>query len=176
MTYPGPPAPPPQAPGPTDNSTMRLAFVGIVVVGLIAIAALVVGVIGLSRSDSSATEAQPSVVQAEESGYTAAEAESAKNNLCAAYKVAADSVRADTHRDDTALARISLSNSAGLLDAATDNPALDDDFRETARSLAEAYRTSNAIASVAEGRSSPKYVMTVDEVNRIDADMAEICD
>src|SRR6201993_1419769 len=110
--------PPPVAPG-RPASSGRLA-VALVVVGLIAVAALVVGIIDLARPTSTAsgkvsTAASPSPT------FTPDQAASAKKELCSAYQLAAHSVNVDTHSSDTALARISLVNGAGMLDAAAAN-------------------------------------------------------
>src|ERR1700742_2830036 len=112
---PPPPAqwtPPSPAPPSRPASSARLA-VALVVVGLIAVAALVVGIIDLARPTSSAsgnvsTAASPSPT------FTPDQVASAKKELCSAYQLAAHSVNVDTHSSDTALARISLVNGAGM--------------------------------------------------------------
>jgi hypothetical protein len=143
------------------------------VVGLIAVAALVVGIIDLARPNSSAsgtvsTAASPSPT------FTPDQVASAKKELCSTYQLAAHSVNVDTHASDTALARIALVNGAGLLDAAAANPALSANDRDAARALASAYRTSNAVSSDTDA-SSPLYQMTIDEITRTNAAMAAIC-
>ncbi|WP_156664493.1 hypothetical protein [Mycobacterium sp. 852002-51057_SCH5723018] len=75
---------------------------------------------------------------------------------------------------DTALARISLINGAGMLDAAAANPSLDANDRDAARALASAYRTSNAVSSDTDV-SSPLYQSTIDEITKANAAMAKIC-
>jgi hypothetical protein len=143
------------------------------VVGLVAVAALVVGIIDLARPTSSAS-GTVSAMPAPSPTFTPDQAASAKKELCSAYQLAARSVNADTHSSDTALARISLANGAGMLDAAAANPALSTNDRDAARALASAYRTSNAVSSDTDV-ASPLYQMTLDEAKRADAVMAAIC-
>ena len=99
---------------------------------------------------------------------------SAKKELCSTYQVAARSVDADTHSSDTALARISLANAAGMLDAAAANPALSTNDRDAARALASAYWVTNAVSSVTDA-SSPLYQTTLDDAKRAADAMAAIC-
>jgi hypothetical protein len=137
------------------------------------VAALVVGVIALTRPASSSagkatTAATPSPT------FTPDQVASAKKELCTAYQLASRSVHFDTNASDKALARISLVNGAGLLDAAATNPALAANDRDAARALASAYRTSNAVSSDTDV-SSPLYQMTLDDITKTDAAMAAIC-
>ena len=106
--------------------------------------------------------------------YTAEQIARAMKDLCSAYDVAARSVKADTNNSDTAIARISLTNAAGMLDAAAENPALHSNARDAARALAAAYRTTNAVSSVSDN-SSALFQMTIDDANRADAAMAAAC-
>lgn len=147
--------------------------VGLVVVGLIAVAALVVGIIALMRPTASSAGKAPTAVTPSPT-FTPDQVASAKKELCSAYQLAARSVNADTHSADTALARISLANGAGMLDAAAANPALSAHDRDVARALASAYRTSNAVSSDTDV-ASPLYQMTLDEAKRADSAMAAVC-
>jgi hypothetical protein len=142
-------------------------------IGLIAVAALVIGIIALARPTSS-SGGKASTAAAPMPTFTPDQIASAKKELCSAYQLAAHSVNVDTHSSDAALARASLVNGAGMLDAAAANPALSASDRDVARALASAYRTSNAVSS---GRdpASPQYQRTIDEVNRLDDAMAAIC-
>jgi len=162
---------PPGEPG--GRASNGRIVIAVVVVGLIAVAALVVGIIDLTRPTSSgagkaSTPASPSPT------FTPDQVASAKKELCSAYQLAARSVNADTHGPDTALARISLVNGAGMLDAAAANPALTTNDRDAARALASAYRTSNAVSSDTDV-ASPLYQMTLDDAKRADAVMAATC-
>jgi hypothetical protein len=144
-----------------------------VVIGLIALAALVVGVIGLSRPASNgagkgSTTAVPSPT------FTAEQVANAKKNLCTMYQVAARSVKQDTNATDVALARISTTNAAGILEAAADNPALEQSDRDTAHNLAAAYRNAVAISSVFD-KTSSVLQQSIDDVNRLDGLMAAKC-
>jgi hypothetical protein len=102
---------------------------------LLAIAAVAVSIIGLTRPTSSgagkvSTAAGPSLTFAPD------QVVNAKKELCSTYQVAARSVDADINSSDKALARISLANSVGMIDAAPANPALSANERDAARALA----------------------------------------
>ena len=163
-------APPPVPGRPASNGLMA---VGLALVGLIAVAALVVGIIALARPTSSSGGKAPTAA-APSPTFTPDQVAEAKKELCAAYQLAARSVDFDTHVSDRALARISLVNGAGLLDAAAENPALSANDRDAARALASAYRTSNAVSSDTDA-SSPLYQTTLSEITRSNAAMAAIC-
>jgi hypothetical protein len=137
------------------------------------VAALVIGIIALTRPTPSGAVKAPTAATPTPT-FTPDQVASAKKELCSAYQLAARSVNADTHSTDTALARISLVNGAGMLDAAAANPALSANDRDAARALASAYRTSNAVSSDTDA-ASPLYQMTLDEAKRADAAMAAIC-
>ncbi|WP_197507227.1 hypothetical protein [Mycobacterium sp. 852002-50816_SCH5313054-b] len=151
----------------------RLTAVGLVVIGLIATAALIVGIVALTRPATDAAGKAPTPATPTPS-FTPDQVAGAKKELCAAYQLAARSVHFDTNLSDRALARISLVNGAGLLDAAATNPALSANDRDAARALASAYRTSNAVSSDTDA-SSPLYQMTLDDITKTDAAMAAIC-
>jgi hypothetical protein len=171
--YPPPAAqwtPPALSTRPPRNGGLVIALA---VVGLIAVAALAVAVIGITRPTQ--TDAGKAPRPANPSPTFAPEqVASAKKELCAAYHLAAHSVNVDTHVSDTALARISLVNGAGMLDAAAANPALNSEDRDAAHALASAYRTSNAVSSDTDV-SSPLYQTTIDEITRANGVMAKIC-
>lgn len=146
----------------------------VLVVGLISVLALVLGIVDFVRVRA-ATVAIPGLANSTNAPTVRPEQPaSAKKELCSAYEVAARSVTADTNSGDRALARISLVNAAGMLDAAAANPALSVDYREAARTLASAYRTSNAVSSVTDGKS-PLYQSTLDDAARAAKAMAAIC-
>ncbi|MGB9304139.1 MAG: hypothetical protein WCB92_10815 [Mycobacterium sp.] len=142
-------------------------------IGLIAVAALVVGIIALVRSGSNGGPTPPPPGPASPT-FSPADAANAKKELCSTYEVAARSVSADSHGSDTALARISLINAAGMLDAAAANPALGASDRDAAHTLASAYRTTNAVSSVTDA-SSPLFQGTLDDAKRAADAMAAIC-
>jgi hypothetical protein len=143
------------------------------VVGLIAVAALVVGIIDFARPSSSgagtvSTTASPSPT------FTPDQVASAKKDLCTTYRVAARSVKQDTNAEDVAIARVSVTNAAGMLEVAANNPALGGSERDAARNLAAAYRNADAISSVFD-KTSPVFQQAVDDVNRLDGVMAAAC-
>jgi hypothetical protein len=145
----------------------------LVVIGLIAVAALVLGVIDLARpSSSGAAKASTSAVPS--LAFTPEQAANAKKELCSTYQVAARSVDADTNSPDKALARISLANAAGMINAAAANPALNANDRDAARALASSYWVTNAVSSVTDA-ASPLYQTTLDDAKRAADAMAAVC-
>lgn len=149
-------------------------MIAVVAVGLIALAALIIGIIDLVKPSAGAVAIPGSVSSTNGLTVRVGQAAIAKKELCSIYEIAARSVTADTNSGDRALARISLVNAAGMLDAAAANPTLSADDRETARTLASAYRTSNAVSSVT-GAESPLYQSTLDDAARAANAMAAIC-
>ncbi|OQZ89108.1 hypothetical protein BST11_19405 [Mycobacterium alsense] len=140
---------------------------------LLAVVALTVSIISIMRPMAGAS-GKSSVGTTTSPTIAPDQVAAAKKELCSAYHLAAHSVNVDTHSSDTALARISLANGAGMLDAAAANPALDSNDRDAARALASAYRNSNAVSSDTD-LSSPLYQATIDEITRTNAAMAKIC-
>ena len=162
---------PPGEPG--GRASNGRIVIALLVVGLIAVAALVVGIIDLTRPTSSgagkaSTPASPSPT------FTPDQVASAKKDLCTTYQVASKSVNQDTNGGDVAIARISLTNSGAMLNAATENPALGQNERDAARKLAAAYQTVVAISSVFD-KTSSVFQQSIDEVNRLDGAMGAIC-
>lgn len=162
--------PPAEPSRPASNGRVAVALA---VVGLIAVAALVVGIIDLTRPTSSSagkasTTASPSPT------FTPDQVASAKKELCSTYQIAAHSVKQDTNGTDIAIARISSTNAAGMLDAAADSPALGQSERDAARNLASAYRNVVALASVFD-KGSPVIQSALDDANRADAAMVAMC-
>lgn len=151
----------------------RLTSVVLIVVGLIATAALVVGIIALTRPAAGTAGKAPTPATPTPT-FTPDQVASAKKNLCAVYQVASRSVSADTNGTDVAIARVSLANAAGMLDTAADNPALGQGERDAARRLASAYHTYVAVASVSD-KTSPLMQNALDEANRADTVMATMC-
>ncbi len=161
----------PPVPGrPASNG---LIAVGLALVGLIAVAAVVVGIIALTRPASSSAGKAPTAA-APTPTFTPDQIASAKKELCSAYQLAAHSVKADTNSADTAIARISLTNAAGILDAAANSPPLNNVERDSARKLAAAYRGIDAISSVFD-KTSSVFQQSVDEANQADTAMAALC-
>lgn len=175
MTNPHPPptaqwTPPAVSNRPASNG---LLVVAMAVIGLIAVAALVLGIVDLTRPDSTgagtaATAASPSPT------FTSEQVASAKKNLCTMYQLASKSVNQDTNGGDMAIARISLTNSGAMLDAAAENPALAQSDRDAARNLAAAYQSAVAISSVFD-KTSSVFRQSIDDINRLDGVMAAAC-
>jgi hypothetical protein len=128
---------------------------------VVAVAALIVA---LTNSKHTATPPTPT--------YTAAETAAAQRQLCDIYKLIARAVQVDTNGSDKALARITLTNAGAMLDNAAANPALDTTHRDAARALANAYRTTTALAS---GGTEADWQASLDDGNAKDAVMKKVC-
>lgn len=104
--------------------------------------------------------------------YSAAEVSASHQKLCDAYKLEARSVEIDTNGTDKAVARVALANGAGMLSDASDSPALDSKDRDAARALATAYRTANALGSIA---TDAEYRTALDDIVAKDAAIRQRC-
>ncbi|OMC30689.1 hypothetical protein A5739_01355 [Mycobacterium colombiense] len=131
---------------------------------VLAIAALIVALTRPTAMKPTTTSTAPT--------YTAADASVAQRRLCDRYKLAARSVETDTNGTDKALARVALSNAAGMLDDATADPAIDAKLRDAVRALAAAYRTSNALSSFA---TDAEYRAALDDIVAKDAPVRNAC-
>jgi hypothetical protein len=160
----------PTRPGSNGRLTIALAAIG-----LIAVAALVVGIIGLTRS-ASTTGARPSpAISPAAPTYTTAEAAAAHQKLCDVYKLAAHAVQIDTNGTNPAFAGIATVNGAVMLEEAVNvSPAIPSGDRAAALALAEAFSNAAAVASLAGG-DDPAWRSAVDNVNAKDALMKKIC-
>lgn len=138
---------------------------------LLAGAAMVVAIAALIVALTRPTAAKP-ITTTTAPTYSAAETSAAQRRLCDTYKLAARSVETDTNGTDKAIARVALANAAGMLDDATADPAIDAKLRDAVRSLAAAYRTSNALSSVA---SDAEYRAALDDIVAKDAPVRNAC-
>ncbi|WP_347503038.1 hypothetical protein [Mycobacterium mantenii] len=133
----------------------------------VAVAALVVALMRPTASHSSATTTAMLTP-------TSTETATAQQRLCETYKVAARAKQVDTNGSDKAFARIALTNSAGLLYNASNDPALDEQHRNAAQALATAYLTDTAKSS--EGAATEaEFQEAVNDVNAKDAAMKKVC-
>jgi hypothetical protein len=132
---------------------------------VVAVAALVVALTNSTHTASPAT-AVPT--------YTAAESAAAQRQLCNTYKLAAQAVATDTGGGDKALARIATTNGALILDMAAANPALDANYRATARALAIAYGTLTAKGTYGIATDA-EYQAALDDIIAKDAAMKKVC-
>lgn len=132
--------------------------------GIAASVAIVALLVALTRPTTSASSSTPT--------YPPSDVSKAQRALCDTYELASRAVRVETNGTDKALARIALSNAAGMLDSAAAEPSLDAKHRDAARALANAYRAANAEASVA---SDEQYRVSVDDINAKDAAMKKVC-
>jgi hypothetical protein len=131
---------------------------------LVAVAALIVAL----------RNSTPTPATTRMSTYTAAETATAQRQLCDTYKLAAQAVATDTGGGDKALARISTTNGALILDMAADNPALDASHRDAARALAIAYGTLTAKGTYGIS-SDAEYQAAMDDIIAKDAVMKKVC-
>lgn len=104
--------------------------------------------------------------------HSAAETAAAQRQLCDTYTLAARAVQVDTNGSDKALARVALTNAAAMLDNAAADPALDATHRDAARALANAFRTTTALAS---GGTDAQWQASLDDGNAKDAVMKKVC-
>lgn len=138
---------------------------------LLAGAAMVVAIAALILALTRPTAAKPTPINTPPT-YSAVETSTAQRRLCDTYKLAARSVETDTNGTDKAIARVALANAAGMLDDATADPAIDAKLRDAVRSLAAAYRTSNALSSVA---TDAEYRAALDDIIAKDAPVRNAC-
>lgn len=154
MTQPWP------APAPARTRTWPIAALAIMAV-VLAAAALIVA---LTRSGSSSGPT-----------YTAAQKAAATTKLCDQYKLASRALHIETTTpDNTALARIAMSNGALMLETSAANPALDPRYRDAAQALAAAYQTTAAIGTTGMA-TREQYLASVDDSNVKDAAMKAFC-
>ncbi|MCV7445794.1 hypothetical protein H7K33_26495 [Mycobacterium paraense] len=151
----------------------RVTTVGLIIVGVVATAALVVGIIALTRPTLNAAGKSPTSATPTPT-FSPDQVASAKKNLCTVYQLASKSVNQDTNGGDIAIARISLTNGGAMLDAAAANPALGQNERGAAQDLAAAYQSAVAISSVFD-KGSSVFQQSIDDINRLDGPMAAIC-
>lgn len=138
---------------------------------VLALVSTVVAVVALVAATSRSSGSSPAPTSAAPT-YSAAEVSAAHQKLCDAYKLEARSVEIDTNGTDKAVARVALANGAGMLADAAEVPALDAKDGDAARALATAYRTANALGSVA---TDAEYRTALDDIVAKDATMRRLC-
>ncbi len=131
---------------------------------VVAVAALIVAITHSTRTAPPLQTTGPT--------YTAAETATAQRQLCDTYKLAARAVQVETNGSDKALARVALTNAAAMLDNGAADPALDVTHRDAARALANAFRTTTALAS---GGTDAQWQASLDDANSKDAVMKKVC-
>jgi hypothetical protein len=149
--------PPPRA---RTWPAVALAAIALVV----AVAALIVALTNSTRTASPPTTTVPT--------HSAAETGAAQRQLCDTYALAARAVQVETNGSDKALARVALTNAAAILDNAAADLALDPTHRDAARALANAFRTTTALAS---GGTDAQWQASLDDGNAKDAVMKKVC-
>ncbi|MEB3071845.1 hypothetical protein [[Mycobacterium] vasticus] len=128
---------------------------------LAAVVALVVGVIALTRSTVPT--------------YTAKEKAAAKAHLCDRYVLAAHGEHIETTTpNNIALARISATNGALILETTAAAPALEPTYREAAQALAASYQTFVAIATTPVA-DDPRLQAAIDDSTDKDRTMKGVC-
>lgn len=148
--WPGPP--------PTRARTWPIVILTLVAV-LLAAAALIVAV---TRPDTGST-----------TSYTAAQKTDAKTKLCEQYKLADDAASVETNGSNIALARISATNAASILEVAAADPALSDEYRSAALALASSYRTTTAEGT--RGAEDPRFKRSLDDLVTKNQVLRDLC-
>ncbi|WP_234812293.1 hypothetical protein [Mycolicibacter longobardus] len=158
LTQPPWPVPPPA------QSNRRSAVALATLAALLAAAALIVAIVSLTHSSN-----------ASPSSFTAAQRADAKVRLCSSYKLAAHAEHIETNTpNNIALARLSATNGALILETAATDPALDAEYRDAARALALTYQTLVAVATGREG-DDPELEAAIAEANAKDRVMLDLC-
>lgn len=107
--------------------------------------------------------------------YTAAQQADAKKRLCDSYKLAAHAEHIETNTPNNfALARLSATNGALILETAATDPALDPQYRDAARDLALTYQTLVAVATGREG-DDPELAAVIADANAKDRVLIALC-
>lgn len=166
----GPPAPTnPASSAPRSRIWPAIALGAIV----LAVVATVVAVVALNaattRSPASSTTATATTPT-----HTPAEVSAAQRQLCDTYQLAAKAVQVDTNGTDKALARIATTNSAVMLENAAASPALDNKYRDAARTLAAAYLNATAM-STTDVANDAQWQAAIDDVIAKDGVMKKLC-
>lgn len=156
--------PPPWPTPPPARSPRRTSAVLAALAALLSVAALIVAIISLTRS-----------ADASSPHYTAAQQADAKKRLCDSYKLAAHAEHIETNTpNNTALARLSATNGAVILETAAMDPSLDPEYRDAARALALTYQNLVAI-STGRGEGAPELEAAIADANAKDREMIELC-
>lgn len=105
--------------------------------------------------------------------YTREQTNAAKANLCERFKLADEAASIETNGSDIALARMSATNAAVILEAAASDPALNDQYRSAAVALASSYETMTASGS--KGTDDAHFRASIDDVNAKTQILQELC-
>jgi len=154
--------PPPWPAPPSVQPRHRLLLGLVALTALLSAAALLVAILALTKSVSNPT-------------FTAAQRAAAKATVCDRYKLAARSVQIETKTpDNTALAMISLTNGALMLETAVMDPALNTTARDDVRALALAYQDL-AVMGTPGVAGEAQFQAAMDAVNDKDRVMKDSC-
>lgn len=150
MTVTQPPAPPHWAPGytptpPQPPATNRRMVVPILIVGLVAVAALIVGIVGLTdRPSPQPVATQPSAAPVGPA-FTDAERAAAKERVCSTFNSVVQSIRTATNAPNgpepiatNVNARAAIATGALALGRSV-SPATPPDVAKAANALVDAY-------------------------------------
>ena len=107
--------------------------------------------------------------------YTATEQSQAAARLCERYRLASNAVNIETNGSDVALARISATNGAVMLEMAAADPALDGRFRDAALALAHTYTDLTAL-STGHGPDNPEFKAVVSDTDTKTDALRSLCD
>ncbi len=106
--------------------------------------------------------------------YTAAQQSEAAVRLCERYRLASTAVNIETNGPDVALARISATNGAVILEMAAADPALDAKYRDAALALAHTYEDLTAVGTK-KPPDDPDGQKTIDDSNAKYRVMRSLC-
>ncbi|WP_154677677.1 hypothetical protein [Mycolicibacter icosiumassiliensis] len=79
----------------------------------------------------------------------------------------------ETNGNDAAFARIAAANGATILEAAATDPALDNEYRDAALNLAQAYQTMTAAAS--KGSDNKQFQDSIETMTTGQRVLKELC-
>jgi hypothetical protein len=155
---------------PASNGRRNIVLAAI---GVVAVAALVVGIIALTRSTSTPGAGHSPAPSPAAPAYTAAETAAAHQKLCDVYRLAAHAVQIETHGTSPERAGVAEVNGAMMLEQAVNaNPAIAPGDRAAAIALAEAYNNIAAVASLGDDQA---WQSALNDANAKDGRMKALC-
>jgi hypothetical protein len=145
-------------PPPPRAGIWPIAVLALVALGL----ATVCLVVSVTRAESGSS-----------TSYTGTQKNAAQANLCERFKLAADAAGIETNGSDIALARISATNAAVILESTVSGPALNDKYRSAALALASSYQTMTAEGSRCADET--RFRASIDAVNARTQTLRDLC-
>jgi hypothetical protein len=156
------------------SSNGRLNIV-LAAIGLVAFAAIVVGIIALTRPMPMTGAGHSPASSPAAPAYSSAETAAAHQKLCDTYRLAAHAVQIETNGTNPAFAGIATVNGAVMLEEAVNSsPAMAPGDRAAALALAESYSNVAAVGSSAGG-DDPAWRSALNDANGKDSQMKALC-